>query len=104
MGNIKSVPDCCPASPLRCSNWDGPHTAFDKNCPSRSTPIRDLTSPPPSGDDMDQAEDGDPGHAPPPSPEPLHHPSTRIPPPPLLPLIKHHVTPLPAPPNAPQHA
>src|SRR5207302_11034633 len=64
MGNIKSVPDCCPASPLPCSNCDCPHTAFNKNCPSRPTTISDPTSAPPSADDMDQAEDGAPGRAP----------------------------------------
>src|SRR5437879_5207162 len=54
MGNIKSVPDCCPASPLRCSNCDDPHTAFDKDCPSRPTPTIAPAYEPPSGDSIDQ--------------------------------------------------
>ena len=80
MGNIKSVPNCCPASPLRCSNCDGLHTAFDRECPSRPVPIADPTSAPPSGDDMDQAEDGAPGPAPPASPAPLGSTSVVTPP------------------------
>src|SRR5207237_1150551 len=70
LGNLKSVPGCCPASPLRCSNCDGPHTAYDKDCPSRPSPITNPTSAPPSGDDIDLAADGAPGRAPPASPGP----------------------------------
>src|SRR5207302_3153161 len=57
-------------SPLRCSHCNGLHAAFDKACPPRPTPATDSTSEPPSGDNMDQEEDGDPGPAPPASPGP----------------------------------
>src|SRR5205807_14248 len=50
MGNFKSVQDCCPASPLLCSNYDGPYATFDQDYPSRPTPITYPTSALPSTD------------------------------------------------------
>src|SRR5207253_3780352 len=70
MGNLKSVPGCCPASPLRCSNCDGLHAAFDKDCPSRPTPIPAPPSAPPSGAHLAPADTGAPAPAPPAPPGP----------------------------------
>src|SRR5437588_3471968 len=48
MGNIKSIPNCCPTSPLRCSNCDSLYMSFDKDWSSHPTPIMDPTSAPSS--------------------------------------------------------
>jgi len=64
-GNLKATPGCCTASPPRCVNCGGPHTATHRDCesrpspptPARSTPAKTIVLPPPAGDEMDTATD-----------------------------------------------
>ena len=66
-GNIKAVPGCCSASPPRCANCGGTHTATHGDCDSRpprptlrrSTSAETVVLPPPAGDAMDMATDED---------------------------------------------
>jgi len=66
-GNLKATPGCCSASPPRCVNCGGPHTATYRECEScpspptltRSAAAETIVLPPPTGDEMDMATDDD---------------------------------------------
>jgi len=74
-GNLKATPGCCSASPSRCANCGGNHTATHRDCDSRPVPptlrrsavAAEVPPPPPHGDEMDTATDGQ-DDSPPPSP------------------------------------
>ena len=101
-GNLKPIPACCEASPLKCPNCLERHMAKDPNCPARPQKTPSL----PEGDvDMEQDEPPTrPALGPPfdPTTPKAPHPTRTVPDPPTstsrgrLPPDSLHVSPTPS--------
>jgi hypothetical protein len=48
-GNLRSVLNCCLASPAKCPNCEGDHSASFRECPARPAPPPPRAMPPPPG-------------------------------------------------------